>query len=38
MQSEFSVLQGATHDLTKLKTEFEQIRMYKLNKYIIKLE
>mgnify|MGYP001796384646 CR=1 FL=1 len=37
MQSEFTALKGAIHDLTNLKQEFEQIRIIKLNKYIIKV-
>ena len=37
MQSEFTALQGATHNLKNLKQEFEQTKIFKLNKYIIKL-
>ena len=37
MQFEFIALQGAIHDLTNLKQEFEQTRIFKLNKYIIKM-
>ena len=35
MQPEFTALQGAIHDLTNLKQEFEKTRIFKLNKYII---
>ena len=37
MQSEFTELQGAIHDLKNLKQEFEQTKIFKLNKYIIKM-
>ena len=37
MQSEFTALQGAIHDFTDLKQEFEQTRIFKLNKYIMKI-
>ena len=37
MQSEFTALQGAIHDLTNLKQEFKQARILKLNKFIIKM-
>ena len=36
MQSEFTALQGEMHDLTNLKQEFEQLRIFQLNKYITK--
>ena len=35
MQSEFVALQRAIHDVTNLKEEFEQTRIFKLIKYII---
>ena len=34
MQSEFTALQSAIHDLTNLKQKFEQTKIFKLNKYI----
>ena len=39
MQSEFTALQGATHDLNlkNLKKQFEKTKIFKLNKYIIKM-
>ena len=39
MQSEFTALQGAPniYDLTSLKQKFEQTKIFKLNKYIIKI-
>ena len=37
MQSEFTALQGALHDLKNLKQEFELTKIFKLNKYISKL-
>ena len=37
MQSEFTALYGAIHDVTNLKQEFEQTRIPKLDKYIIKM-
>ena len=37
MQSEFPALQGKMHDLKNLKREFEQTRIFKLNKYIIEM-
>ena len=36
MQSEFTALEGAKRDLKNLKQEFEQTKIFKLNKYIIK--
>ena len=36
MQSEFTALQGAIHD-SKLKQEFEQRGIIKLNKYTFKM-
>ena len=33
----FTALQGAIRDLKNLNQEFEQIRITKLNKYIIKM-
>ena len=37
MQSELTALQGTIHDLTNLKQEFEQTKIFKLDiKYIIK--
>ena len=36
MQSEFTTSQGAIHDLTNLKQEFDQTRIFKFNKYITK--
>ena len=36
MQSEFTALQGAIHNLKNLKQEFEQTEIFKLNiKYIL---
>ena len=37
MQSEFTALQGAIHDLYDLKQEFEQTKIFKSNKYKIKM-
>ena len=37
MQSEFTALQGAIHDLKNLKQEIEQTEIFKLNKYMIKI-
>ena len=37
MQSEFTALQGAIHDLTSLKQGFEETKLFQLNKYIIKM-
>ena len=37
MQSEFTALQGTIHDLEVLKKKFEQTKIFKLNKYIIKI-
>ena len=37
MKSEFTALQGKIHDLMNLKQEFEQTRIFKLIKYIIKI-
>ena len=37
MQSEFTALQGAIHDLKNLKLEFEKTKIFKLNKYIIEM-
>ena len=37
MQSWFNALQGAIHDLKNLKYEFEQTKIFKLNKYIIEI-
>ena len=37
MQSEFTALQGAIHHLKSLKQEFELTKIFKLNKYIIKM-
>ena len=37
MQSEFTKLQGAIHDLKNLKQEFEQTKVFNINKYIIKM-
>ena len=37
MQSEFTALQGAIHDLMISKQEFEQVRTFKLNRYVIKI-
>ena len=37
MQSELTVLQGAIHDFMNFKHEFEQTRIFILNKYIIKM-
>lgn len=36
MQSEFLALQFAKHGSTNLKQEFEQTRIFNLNKYITK--
>ena len=38
MQFEFTALQGAIHDLKNLKKEFEQTKIFKLNKYIMACE
>ena len=37
MQSEFTALQGAIHDLKNLKQQFEQTKIFKSNKYLIKM-
>ena len=37
IQSEFTALHSATHDFTNLKQEIEQIRIFKIYKYIIKM-
>ena len=37
MQSEFIALQKAIHDLKNLKREFDKNKIFKLNKYIIKM-
>ena len=37
MQSEFTALQGAIHDLKSLKQQFEQTKIFKSNKYLIKM-
>ena len=37
MQSEFTALQGAIHDLKNLKQEFKQTKIFKLIKDIIKM-
>ena len=37
LQSELTALQGAIPDLTNLKQEFEQTKIFKLIKYIIKM-
>ena len=37
MQSDFTALQGAIHDVKNLKKEFEQTKIFKLSKYIIKM-
>ena len=37
MQSEFTALQDAIHALTNLKQEFEQIKIFRLYKYTIKM-
>ena len=34
MQSEFTTLQGAIHDFTNLKQEFEQIKIFKINEHM----
>ena len=34
MQSEFNAFQGTMHDITNLKQEFEQARIFELNKYV----
>ena len=36
MQSEFTALQGAIHDLANLKQELKQTKIFKLNKCIMK--
>ena len=37
MQFEFTALQGVINDLKNLKQEFELTKVFKLNKYIIKM-
>ena len=37
MQPELTALEGAIHDLKNFKHEFEQTKIFKLNKYIIKM-
>ena len=37
MQSEFTASQGAILDFKNLKQEFEQTKIFKLNKQIIKM-
>ena len=37
MQSELTALQGAIHDLKNLKQKFEQTKIFKSNKSIIKM-
>ena len=37
MQPEFTTLQGAIHNLKNFKQEFKQTKIFKLNKYIIKM-
>ena len=37
MQPVLTALQGAVYELTSLKQEFEQIRIFELDKYIIKM-
>ena len=36
-QFEFTALHGAIHDFTNLEQEFEQIKIFKINNYIIKM-
>ena len=37
MQSEFTTLQGVIHDLKNLKQELGQTKIFKFNKYLIKI-
>ena len=37
MESELTALQGAVDNLKNLKQEFEQTKIFKSNKYIVKM-